>query len=98
MEENDGKHRKNEPISIIKGLADWWFNMVILGSISLMLGVVAFTYFYIQSAGLNNIIYLYLSAPLIIILVFLLWLNGVKNRVPEKILEILRYIRGRTEY
>jgi len=97
MEENDGKHGKSEPISIIKGLTDWWFSMVILGSISLMLGVVAFTYFYIQSTGFNNIVYLYIGAPLIIILVFLLWLNGVKSRTPEKILEILRYIRGRPE-
>jgi len=88
------KGGKNEPLSTIRGLANWWFNLVLLGSTSLMAGVVAFTYFYTLRAGLNYNVYIYLSAAFVIELVFLIWLNGVKNRAPEKLLGILRYIRG----
>ena len=81
--------------STLKGLANWWFNMIILGSVSILAGVAAFTYVHIQSSGFDTSVYLYLGVPLVIVLAFLMWINGVKNRAPDKFLEILRFIRGR---
>ena len=81
--------------STLKGLANWWFNLIILGSVSLLAGVAVFTYVYVQSSGFDTSAYLYLGVPLVMVLAFLMWINGVKNRLPDKFLEILRFIKGR---
>ena len=97
MEEKMKKTGNNEPISTIRGLANWWFNFILLGLASLMLGVVTFVYFYSQRAGMSNILYLGIGSIFVIELIFLYWINGVKNRAPEKLLNILHYIRGKPE-
>jgi len=97
MEEKLEKTGNNEPISTIRGLANWWFNLILIGSASLMLGVVTLVYFYSQRAGMSNILYFGIGTTFVIELIFLYWVYGLKNSAPEKILSILRYMRGKPE-
>jgi 1,4-dihydroxy-2-naphthoate octaprenyltransferase len=93
MEKEMKTEGKNEPIPVITGLVNWWYSMVVMLSITAMGGVIMFVYFYVQSAGFNNIIYLYVAFPAILLLTLVLWLNGFRKRVPERFLELIRYLK-----
>jgi len=93
MEKEMKNEGRNEPIPVITGLVNWWYSMVVLLSITAMGGVITFVYFYVQSAGFDNIVYLYVAFPAILLLTLVLWLNGFRKRAPERFLEFIRYLK-----
>jgi len=93
MEKESKTEGRNEPIPVITGLVNWWYGMVVMLSITAMGGVITFVYFYVQSAGFDNIVYLYVAFPAILLLTLILWLNGVRKRAPERFLEFIRYLK-----
>jgi hypothetical protein len=93
MEKESKTEGRNEPIPVITGLVNWWYSMVVLLSVTAMGGVIAFVYFYVQSAGFDNIVYLYMAFPAILLLALILWLNGFRKRAPERFLEFIKYLK-----
>ena len=64
--------------------SNWWFGLLVIGTFSAYLGLVAFTQFGIRAGNLTEVWYYYLVAIALVLIVLLIWLRGLVRREAER--------------
>jgi len=70
-----------------EGLITWanrWFGLVVMGTFSAYLGLVAFVWFGAKGGNFTEVQYYYLAAIALVLIVLLVWLRGWVRREAER--------------
>jgi DNA-binding MarR family transcriptional regulator len=66
-------------------LSNRWFVLVVMGTFSAFLGLVAFVWFGVSGGTFTDVWYYYLVAIALVLIVILVWLKGWVNREAERV-------------
>jgi hypothetical protein len=66
-------------------LANRWFALLVMGTFSAYLGLVAFVWFGIKGGTYTEVGYYYLAAIAVVLIVILVWLRGLVRREAERV-------------
>lgn len=65
--------------------SNWWFGLLVMGTFSAFLGLVAFVWFGVGGGNFTEVWYYYLAAIALVLIVLLVWLRGWVRRKAERV-------------
>jgi predicted transcriptional regulator len=81
---------KSSKDEVISGLVSWWSRLVLFLSFTAFLGFVSLIYFMVGAGEATEAAYLWLMIPLGLLVAMYLWLEKVRRKAPERIMEFLK--------
>ena len=81
---------KSSKDELISGLVSWWLRLVLFLSFTAFMGFVALIYFMVGAGEATEAAYLWLMIPLGLLVAMYLWLEKVRKKAPERIVEFLK--------
>lgn len=80
---------KTSQDEFVNGIINMWSRLVLLGSVSVFLGVVMFIHTSIRAGIATETAYLWLIIPGVLLVGIYIWLEKIRREAPEKIINFL---------